>query len=1184
LISKNWHKKWKKYVTGQQHIYRFSEDLDLIPIASRVYPGPITNEDILFQGDFYKSNESDDIYNTPIRFEARERYHYKVVTVEQWELLFGKYGGVPVKRNCYKDDIYAYHQPEISFEQLNLLVFPPRDNFAVDNISAEKPIFVSKRWNIKEVKDRIIKVLNQNNYGFHLTEENCRLWRFNRQLDMTTVLRELEGEVDKIRTAVINNTEPKIEENTSLEFPGVSLEGQKDTLILKKLYLSNGDKFIIEQANDKGEFIFKFMKGVEIGRCEFCYQDRPLLVACRCKKVFYCSTSCLKKDVRFHEDKCTADELEEDLSYIKKKENSNMGITGLQNLGNTCYMNSGLQCLSNTSLLSRYFLEDLYLPDINTANLLGTEGRLAKSFAKLIKMLWYETETVISPSFFKRVLGKFYSNFKGFSQQDGQELIISVLDALHEDLNRVRKKPYVESNASTDPNDNSMVASAWYNYLARNQSIIVDLLHGQYKSVLRCPRCLKYSITFDPFSTVPLPVPAKKERIIKFFYVPYNISKSIIKSVLTITKTATVDDVRERIAQMLNVPKYGSTFVLLSAKTFDKYLCKDQRSKMITKTGSLELYVQEINPKYFYGPEYEGIEERKKIADQPMKLLENKNQETKSMTLNDSDSETTPALSEEIKKTGQEREETKGLIEETKGGVQLNLASKEKIKDNDDYNSGLCDDMLRVCLSIFSKVSYPHWTSYNKERKTFNRLIHLHKSFTMKELHVEVFRYFRPLFEIWYASNRNKQKKVDGVGLKESLVEENKEGKEDGVDENAHVDGAEGDNKSEVEKNVQVSKAKVNENIKMNDEDKLQEVQKLSDEEFFNLIFPDVNEENWETRLKQPNEYPYELRFVNFENRYAYNREKCPYCNSDTCENCLVPFNSVLKLQDLLNKFNKDLKNDYYYYNHPYSSFDRKEFELEVIFNEDANYWKLDLNQIEKIDLSEDLNKMKEDGGTRVSIYSCFEQFSTWEVLDKNNAWYCPTCKDLVEASKRMQILRCPPVLVLHLKRFKMKEDITSYRAGSRLSALVEFPLRDLDLRSYVNQENAVYDLYAVSNHYGSTDFGHYTAFALNGGVWYKFDDSSVYKVDEPQICSTAAYVLFYKRKDIKDDIDYESIRQVIPEWYKVPVIETGTSKPKVETTVKEFDGETRPIDGSEGKMEDGVAGTGEASDFSNDL
>lgn len=62
-----------------------------------------------------------------------------------------------------------------------------------------------------------------------------------------------------------------------------------------------------------------------------------------------------------------------------------------------------------------------------------------------------------------------------------------------------------------------------------------------------------------------------------------------------------------------------------------------------------------------------------------------------------------------------------------------------------------------------------------------------------------------------------------------------------------------------------------------------------------------------------------------------------------------------------------------------------------------------------------------------------------------------------------------------------------------------------------------MYDLYAVSNHYGGLGGGHYTAFCRNAedGNWYEFDDSYVRQVPASSVVTEAAYVLFYMRRDL---------------------------------------------------------------------
>ena len=83
--------------------------------------------------------------------------------------------------------------------------------------------------------------------------------------------------------------------------------------------------------------------------------------------------------------------------------------------------------------------------------------------------------------------------------------------------------------------------------------------------------------------------------------------------------------------------------------------------------------------------------------------------------------------------------------------------------------------------------------------------------------------------------------------------------------------------------------------------------------------------------------------------------------------------------------------------------------------------------------------------------------------------------------------------------------------------------MEGLDLRPYVlsdggdGSNSLIYDLYAISNHFGSLNGGHYTAYCKNplDKRWYEFDDSDVSKMDPSNTCTKAAYVLFYRRRKV---------------------------------------------------------------------
>ncbi|KZV30566.1 Ubiquitin carboxyl-terminal hydrolase [Dorcoceras hygrometricum] len=197
--------------------------------------------------------------------------------------------------------------------------------------------------------------------------------------------------------------------------------------------------------------------------------------------------------------------------YGSSSEAGSLGLTGLQNLGNTCFMNSALQCLAHTPKLVDYFLGD-YRREINPENPLGMNGEIASAFGDLLKKLWTPGATPVAPRTFKLKLAHFAPQFSGFNQHDSQELLAFLLDGLHEDLNRVKCKPYVEAKDSDGRPDEEVADEYWKNHLARNDSIIVDLCQGQYRSTLVCPVCRKMSVTFDPFMYLSLPLPSTTVR------------------------------------------------------------------------------------------------------------------------------------------------------------------------------------------------------------------------------------------------------------------------------------------------------------------------------------------------------------------------------------------------------------------------------------------------------------------------------------------------------------------------------------------------------------------------------------------------------------------------------------------------------------------------------------------------
>ncbi|SMN19409.1 similar to Saccharomyces cerevisiae YJL197W UBP12 Ubiquitin carboxyl-terminal hydrolase [Maudiozyma saulgeensis] len=780
------------------------------------------------------------------------------------------------------------------------------------------------------------------------------------------------------------------------------------------------------------------------------------------------------------------------------------GIMGLQNLGNTCYMNSALQCLVHIPQLRDYFLYNGFQSEINATNPLGYQGYMANAFSSLIHNLFAErlgsnnNATSMAPTHFKSTIGHINNMFSGYLQQDSQEFLAFLLDSLHEDLNRIIDKPYIEKPSLSDSDDvddfetvRKLANDTWETHLRRNDSVITDLFVGMYKSTLECPECNNVSVTFDPYNdlTLPLPVDSVWKSKVRIF--PQNSPPCTLE--VELDKNATFQDLKEYIAKkaQLDVNNiYGCD--IFSHQFYNNFESNNSQSNFL---GVKEL-ISENDLVIFY-----EIQAEKGDTIIPVLNTSIEDGFTSSrlfgipffISLSPS----------EINNPLIVRRKLENQYKYLSGGY-IHFPSQNKEYDDNDDGSAVSIDKFQSIREKYPDVDLEKYTEYLKYANptVLAEQENLTPEVASEENNPEGCKKFFDIKIINGLDDRMLSKSSND-SKRESPVFWTPPGHMNyrgARDINDFMDPIIADIYNYGTSKENANTETQENDVEMSDEEKKEEEENVAVEEEL---------------LEQPQEENEAMDVEDLEDlKVELNEEKMVELDTPNFSDLFKDNNTVIVCE--WNTLSVD-----------------EAFTSDKIIN-----WErpgvLENKELDEMrEVRSNNNKKKLD----ITLGDCLKLFSKKEVLGVNDSWYCPKCKEHRQASKRIQIWNTPDILLIHLKRFE-----SSRSFSDKITEVVKFPITNLDMRYHVvDQEDPrgyIYDLIAVDNHFGGIGGGHYTAYVKNcvDNQWYYFNDGHVTEAVPEDSIAGSAYLLFYLRRPINDDsqgdIGYgsERLREILNE------------------------------------------------------
>lgn len=828
-----------------------------------------------------------------------------------------------------------------------------------------------------------------------------------------------------------------------------------------------------------------------------------------------------------------------------RRDGRTKGTVGLNNLGNTCYMNSALQCIRSCEELAIYFLSNKYKADINSNNPLGHGGAMAKQYANLLTNIYADNAgSTVNPQSFKRTLGNFAPMFSGWGQQDSQEFLSFLVDALHEDLNRILKKPYNENPDSTDetvkdPQKIIELGETYRNnHRARNDSVAMDLFNGFYKNTMECPKCDKISITFDPFSllTVQLPNEGSFQHTVTFVPLrstPVNHAidcdkgwtiKMLLENIAS--KHPGVDVDRLWMAEVYNHKIYkifensitlGEAGIIANDHLFVFELEHTPSnpavlSKRVITYGSKSLddKIPEMDdPKAdcFAVPVFSRQKNRTgsgwDIILHPMYITltreEAQDSEVilKKVLIAASRMTSRPILTEMSEDVGDESA-PEDAMDTSEKGAAVNGPTAPEAQVNDTSSSE--DGYVNVSLANGnpSQINGIPQAPKIDEREVPQRFMDS-QYYIAPALRSHLFTVnFAPsadgnlhctgMSSIKDHSVRNMFDRVKKPSRRNSMQSTSSEESSTSTGSGAGENGQDDDN-GDID-------------FEGDEPDMViggETAQAAGDDEDSDLFDDPLqmsrkgrrnkNKGRKRTGKRRGKQLTYGKRDRQMQqNGLGGKWRPSDGGKPDDEENpYYIKLGEAIVLdwlpEALDSLFNGKPQDEEDLRGHFVSSHDSKG----IPFVNDP--------EVEEKKRSRELRKKH-----GMTLDECFRETGKREVLSEDNAWYCNRCKELRRATKTLEIWTLPDVLVVHLKRFGGNR---SFR--DKIDTLVDYPIEGLDMTERVGLKEEgkeyVYDLFAVDNHFGGLGGGHYTAYAKNfyDGFWYDYNGKSN-KIEDPAL------------------------------------------------------------------------------------